>query len=118
MSGVDEQIKLVSKILNGKIDKAGVEKEIEQIANKYGDDCFNSYTVKRKPKPWSVKDLQELEGLSTSGAASKEFYLYMAEVSEEVFSKEAFRKRIYIGGVIVLIVMIICIILFSSIKSV
>lgn len=96
MSGIEEQIVLTSQILKGKIGCDDVEKELDRISRQYGEECFNSYTVKRKPKPWKEEDLKELQILSASGAASKDFYRYMAEVSEAVFSKKARRKKIFI----------------------
>lgn len=84
MNGINQRVKLGTKILRGEINKAEAVKEIERISEQYGEDCFNSYEVKRQSKPWTEKELKELEILSASGAGSKEFYLYMAEVSEEV----------------------------------
>lgn len=112
MSGIEEQIELTSRILKGEIGCAGVERELDRISEQYGEDCFNSYIVKRKPEPWNEADLKELRVLSASGAASKEFYRYMAEVSEAVFSKKARGKKtcLYIGlaAVIILIAIIVC----------
>ncbi len=112
MSGIEEQSVLTSKILKGEIGRADVEKELDRISRKYGEDCFNSYPVKRKPKPWKEEDLKELEILGASGAGSKDFYRYMAEVSEAVFSRKALKKKIrfYIGMalVIILIAIFVC----------
>lgn len=113
MSGIDEQVDLAYKILNGKIKKVDVEKELERISKKYGDNCFNSYTVKRKPQPWSEKDLKDLGNLSASGAASKEFYRYMAEVSEQVYAQKATRKKIYTGIGIIAVIVAIAIVIFG-----
>lgn len=108
MSGLDEQINLVSKIMKGEIDRSGVEQELNRISAEYGDDSFNSYTVKRMPKPWTDKELKDLEVLSATGAASKEFYLYMAEVSEAVYAKKILKKIIMIGaGTFILILLVI-----------
>lgn len=113
MSGVEEQNRLVTRILRGEIDKAGVKKELERISAEYGEDCFNSYVVKKKAKPWTYKELKELEILSTSGAASKEFYLYMSEVSDEVYAKKAAKKKISIlAGVILVIALVVGLVAF------
>lgn len=112
MSGIEEQIALTDRILKGEIGRADVEKELDRISGQYGKDCFNSYAVKRKPGPWSEADLEELRILSASGAASKDFYRYMAEVSEAVFSKKAQEGKIhlYIGlAALILIVVFVCI---------
>lgn len=93
MSGREEGLELVFKILRGEIGKAEVAKEIERISEQYGDDCFNSYEVKRQPKPWTRKSLEELEILNAAGAASKEFLLYMAEVADKVYARESNIKK-------------------------
>ncbi len=119
MSGIEEQIALTSQILKGEIGRADVEKELDRISREYGEDCFNSYTVKRKPKPWKEEDLKELQVLSASGAASKDFYRYMAEVSEELFSRKARKKKIYfyIGVAVVIILIAIFVFCFGHVNA-
>ncbi|MBE5879080.1 MAG: hypothetical protein E7288_03775 [Lachnospiraceae bacterium] len=119
MSGREERLLLVSKILKGEIGKKDVENELERISKQYGDECFNSYEVKKQPKPWTNNSLKELEVLSASGAASKEFYLYMAEVSEEVYSQKYKKKKLFRGvlfGVlaITVLIFIVCILRGNS----
>ena len=82
MTGSEEQMRLVTKILKGEIRTPEVEKELDRISKQYGDDCFNSYEVHKKAKPWNKDYLDELELLGTSGASSKEYYLHLAEVSD------------------------------------
>ena len=119
MSGREEGLELVSKMLRGEIGKAEVAKEIERISEQYGDDCFNSYEVKRQPKPWTRKSLEELEILNAAGAASKEFLLYMAEVSEEVYSQKNKKKKLFRGVLIgilavTVLIFIVCILRGNS----
>lgn len=105
MSAVDEQIELSSKILRGEISYAEVEKELDRISGQYGENCFNSYTVKKIPKPWSFKTIDDLKILSASGASSRGFYEYMAEVCEEVYSKKTSNKKKYIfAGLAIVII--------------
>lgn len=114
MEYIDEQIQLVSKIANGEISKATVEKELDRMEQKYGRDCFNSYPVKRKPKPWTKEYLDELEILSSSGASSKEFYLYMAEVSDEIYKNRINKKTVLGIGFAIAIVLGIMIVFATS----
>ncbi len=117
MSGIDEQIKLVNKIVNGEISKAEVERELDRIANEFGEQCFNDYKVKRKEKPWNKKDLDELVVLNSSGASSRDFYLYMAEVSE--YLNACSKKKKLISVVIFSFLLFLAIIaLVLAVKSV
>ena len=84
MGYASDQVDLVSRIVKGELKRQEVEKELDDMESKYGKECFNSYPVKRKPKPWSMEYLLELERLSSSGASSREFYLYISEVSDEI----------------------------------
>jgi hypothetical protein len=90
---LEEHIKLTSKIVRGEIKRPQVEKILEQMEEKYGEYCFDTFPVDRKEKPWSKAYLKELELLSGSGASSKEFYLYMSEVSDYVYSHKFFKKK-------------------------
>ena len=118
MNGIDEQIKLVSKILSGEISKMEVAKELKRISETYGEECFNSYEVKRKPKPWTEQNLKELEILNASGAGSKEFYLYMAEVSEEVYAQKAKKKKLLTGVLFGVLIVVAVIIMVSILRNV
>lgn len=99
MTGVEEQVELVSLILNGHISYDEVRKKLDDISIQYGDGVFNSYEVKKKPKPWTESDLRELEILSASGAGSKEFYLYLSEVSDYI-KKQKSKKKIVTMAII------------------
>lgn len=87
MGVVEEHVKLTNKIMAGELTYNQVKNEIDRIESQYGEDSFGSYKVKKTSAPWSMKDLEDLEVQSVSGACSKEFYLYMAEVSEFVYKK-------------------------------
>lgn len=87
MSLVNEHISLTNGILSGKLSKSGVASEIDRIEKEYGESAFNLYKVQKKDAPWTQSDLDDLEIQSASGACSKEFYLYMAEVSEYIHKK-------------------------------
>jgi hypothetical protein len=108
MGYAEEQIDLVRRIVKGEVTKAEVQKELDKMEAKYGSECFNSYPVKKKAKPWDKKYLEELEMLSSSGASSKEFYLHMAEVSQEVNkSRFPISTIIVVGAVIVIGIVIL-----------
>jgi hypothetical protein len=113
MGYLEEQIDLTSKIVRGKIKRPQVERTLAQMEEKYGERCFNSYPVDRKEKPWSKDYLSELELISGSGASSKEFYLYMSEVSDYVYAHKS--RKIKVGiAVCVIVVIVLLILLLSS----
>ena len=85
-NGTKEIVELSKNILNGKLNKKDVIKELERISNQYGDDCFNSYDFDPNKKKYN--NLKDLEIISASGASSKKFYLHMADVADKVYSKE------------------------------
>ena len=116
MGHIDEQIILVSKIVNGEIKRFEVEAELLRMEKKYGSDCFNSYPVKRKQKPWSKEYLNELEVLSSSGASSKDFYLYMSEVSDEIY-KNKIKKKVIIAVAAVIIIGTFLIVSFLNFRA-
>lgn len=108
MTGIEACRKMVFRILKGEMSVSEVEKELERISEEYGEDeSFNCYKVRRQPKPWNEETLEKLEILSASGAGSKEFYLHMAEVAEEVYAQKAKKKtRKIVVGILVVIVVI------------
>ena len=96
---IHEHNNMVSDIINGKINREQVKRKINQMIHKYGEYAFNTYPAKRKDKSeWNEKHLHELEILSSSGASSIEFYLYMAEVSDYVHSP-MYKIKKKVGGV-------------------
>lgn len=87
MGLVEEHVKLTNSILAGDLTVDQVKSEINRIESEYGLGSFDSCKVSKKSAPWTKEDLDELEIQSASGACSKDFYLYMAEVSEFVYKK-------------------------------
>lgn len=107
MTGIEACRNLVLKILKGQINFSDVEKEIDCISKVYGDDnTFNHYPLKdpifKKPKSeWDESMLEKLKVLCASGAGSKDFYKFMAKVSDEVYRKKKrnqYLKNIGIGA--------------------
>lgn len=95
---IEKRTSLMIKIIDGKVDKSFVRKEIEKLENQYGENAFLPYIVKKKDKPWDEKYLKELEIQGMAGAASKEFILHLAEVSESVYRKKRLKKAFLIGA--------------------
>lgn len=89
---ISEQIELVRKIVNGELTRNEVEKELDRIAALYGEDVFDSYPIKRKPQPWTKEDLDELEVLNASGVSSRELFLYMADISDQLKGEKGKKK--------------------------
>ena len=74
---------LITEIVN----KAGkqVKLIIKYVENKYGSDFFEDYDVKKEPQEkWTEEYLKELEIKSMAGLSSKQFILYLSEVSDFV----------------------------------
>lgn len=95
MEWSDEQVRLITQIMKGDIKQNEVREKLDDISKRYGEKAFNCYEVKRKPQEtWSKEYLKDLEILSASGANSKEFYLYVAEVSDYLKQKENIPKQI------------------------
>lgn len=87
MGLVEEHVKLTNSILAGDLTVDQVKSEINRIESEYGSGSFDSCKVRKKSAPWTKEDLDELEIQSALGTCSKDFYLYMAEVSEFVYKK-------------------------------
>lgn len=112
MTGIEACNNMVFRILKGEMSVSEVEKELERISKEYGEEgAFNCYPVRREPKPWSEETLEKLKVLSASGAGSKEFYLHMAEVAEEVYAQKKKTRKIVVGVLTVVIILaaIVCI---------
>lgn len=117
MTGSEEQNNLVMKILKGEVHKTDVERELDRIEKQYGKECFNGYVVKKRPMPWGNDYLSELEILSASGAASKEFFIHMAEVSDYLHERGKNKKNnkvIIAVGVIALVVLVAIYVLLNK----
>ena len=114
MGYASDQVDLVSKIVKGELKQQKVVEELDEMEAKYGKECFNSYPVKRKPKPWSMEYLKELERLSSSGASSREFYLYISEVSDDIYRKRK-NKIIIIALIVIIAAAIACVLLVGVI---
>lgn len=97
MSTNPELFDLVEGIADGKFTQKQVKQKLDQIEKKYSPDVFVWYPPERKEKPWDMPYLKKLEDLFYCGASSKEFILYMAEVSDEVYRARRVRKAALIG---------------------
>ena len=85
---IEAHRRLTNNIIDGKYDRNKVQEEIDRIEQKYGKSSFISYHPIRKEPPYTEEDLRKLEIESAAGACSKDFYLYMAEVSEYVHNNK------------------------------
>ena len=108
MTGNSELIELARKIVQGRIHKPEVEKELDRIAALYGEDCFESYdAMARKPQAaWDEAYLKELDLLGVSGASSRNYYLHLAEVSDEVYSKKRQKKAAAVVKAVVAVLLV------------
>ena len=97
----DERSSLVRDIVNGKCSKKKTIAEISRLEQTYPEESFGYYQPTPKERPWTMEYLKELQELFYCGAGSKEFILYMAEVSDEVYKAKKLRKVILITLLIV-----------------
>ena len=93
-ANVQARIDFTEKVMAGKYTRAQAEAELDRMEREFGDLAFLPGTVTRKPKPWTMKHLEELKNAAVCGAGSRAFHSYMAEVGEEVHRKLRIRKWI------------------------
>ena len=65
--------------------------------------AYPAHLIVRKPEPWDMAHLMELEALLYNGFASRALLEYMAEVSEVVYRKTRIRcKALYMTVMLLL----------------
>lgn len=85
---------LAAGIRGGAYSRRDVSKMLNEIELAYPDETYPAHLVARKPKPWDMAYLEELEELLYNGFASRALLEYMAEVSEAVYRKTRLRHRV------------------------
>lgn len=85
---------IAAAIAGGTYTQKDVKRELDKLEHAYPEESYMVYPVTRKEKPWDMAYLKELDELFYSGAASREFLEYMAEVSEEVYRPKRLRHAI------------------------
>ena len=83
---------IAAEIANGTYTRKDVKNKLDTLERAYPEETYMVYPVARKEKPWNLAYLKELETLFYSGAASREFLEYMAEVSEDVYRAKRLRR--------------------------
>ena len=84
---VQARINFTQKVMAGEYTRTQAEAELDRMEREFGDLAFLPGTVTRKPEPWTMEYLKELEEAAICGAGSREFLSYMAEVGEKVHRK-------------------------------
>lgn len=97
---VQARLNYVRDVINGNYTRAQAEAELDRMEREYGKDAFLSGTFERKPRPWTRKDLEDMELWFASGMGSRDFLSYLAEVSEEVHRKERRNRRLRTAGIL------------------
>ena len=100
----------VDKVMTGKYNKKQAEEELQKMEKKFGDGAFTSFIETRKSKPWDIEHLKELETMFIAGAASREFFEYMAEVAEDIYNERRRKGFIWIMGIGFVVILLIVII--------
>ena len=85
---------LAAGIRGGAYTRRNVRKMLDEIELAYPDETYPAHLVARKPKPWDMAYLEELEELLYNGFASRALLEYMAEVSEAVYRRTRIRHRV------------------------
>lgn len=76
---------LIMDIINGELKGDQVHMIVNCLENKYGNDFFEDYNVKKLPQTeWNEEYLKELELKSMAGMVSKQFIYHLSEVSDFV----------------------------------
>ena len=90
---VQARIDFIHKAEKGDYTAAEAEVELDRMEAQFGEAAFLPGTVRRKPKPWTERDLEELKDEATVGAGSREFLSYLAEVGSFVHERARARRR-------------------------
>lgn len=101
------RIDFANKVKNGEYTFTQAEAELDRMGECYGENAFLAGNVTRKDPPWTMEDLDDLYMEAIAGAGSREFFNYMAEVSDVVYSKKHRTKRLAILGGIASIIALI-----------
>ena len=84
---LEKHVQLTNDIAYGRTTVKEVRNRIKEIIDKYGPSSFDDFILNKDefPKPWTKDTLHELKILSASSACSIEFYLFFAQVADEVY---------------------------------
>lgn len=111
MDNIQARINFVHNVMKGRYNHTEAKAELDRMSQVYGESAFSIGKVIRKPKPWTMADLEDLERDFMASASSREFFDYMAEMSEYVYRKKHRRKFFFIfGGIVAIIAFIAAII--------
>lgn len=94
---INELYALAAGIRAGAYTRRDVKRMLDELELVYPDAAYPAHLIVRKPEPWDMAHLRELEALLYNGFASRALLEYMAEVSEAVYRKTRIRcKALYI----------------------
>lgn len=116
MDNIQARIDFVHKVMDGQYTYAEAKAELDRMEQVYGENAFSVGKVIRKPKPWTMKDLEDLHLDFMSSASSRDFFDYMAEMSEEVYRKKRKKRTFAIFGGVVALVAVIAAILLAFVR--
>ena len=88
---INELYALAAGIRAGAYTRRDVKRMLDEL-----ELAYPAHLIARKPEPWDMAHLMELETLLYNGFASRALLEYMAEVSEVVYRKTRIRcKALY-----------------------
>lgn len=121
MTNSEMKAEFMMDIIDGKYTLNEAKQKIRSYEEKYGTDFFADYDIEKKDKPWDMEYLKELKLKGMTGMSSKQFFLYLAEVSEYVHANagtshnKGDKKKFIIAGIIAgIIIALVIVILFLS----
>ena len=97
-ASIQARLDFVQKVMDGKYTRAQAEAELDRMEAEFGERAFLPGTAARRPKPWTMEDLRELERSAVCGAGSREFLSYLAEVGAEVHRRARVRRFLLACG--------------------
>lgn len=103
-------LEYVNYAANGRYTHEQAEAELNKMERDFGKTVFYPERITKKPRPWTRSDLNDLKVKAAAGASSREFFLYLAEMGEEVTRKERKKKQLTLIGTIVAVIAIIAVV--------
>ena len=98
------KLNFIHKAMNGEYTADQAKAELDEMEREFGDQAFLPGKGAKKPRPWTRADLEDLRLEAASGAGSRDFFIYLAEMGEEVSRMERRKRTTKIVAIIAAVV--------------